>query len=553
MLEKLLFFTLLVSSLNLGSAAQRACKTLNQKALILSTLNGKVKGFCNNPVFYLGNGAKSDTNQVLTWLSVPYAEAPVRNLRFKSPSPVRMWSNLRDGTVPPKQCMQAPSSSQKSSSEDCLYLNIYAPYNSYVNTVVDKKSTDLLPIYVWIHGGAFSLGSSTEYDGTALASLNNMIVITINYRLGIFGFFYLNGTEARGNQALLDQNLALKWIYDNAATFGGDKNKITIGGESAGSWSVGYQMLFKKSWPYFRNAILQSGNPTTLDIDTLLLRPTDANGVSAKIGAKVGCNQKANADLLACLQTADKTKVNTAAVYLISYPAFVLDPEVFDQLPKDIFNQGKFKKCNVLTGYNTYEEASLAADEIGSYIKALKAGQMSALKSALKKRLYINDTTADLIINFYVPNDEQNNSDVDYYNYFIDIITDFQYKCPTAQLSEIISRNQKNAYTYTYGHKASYDDSNFDGAAHGDELEFVFGAPLFDTKTYTQAERAFSEKLVRYWGNFVKNEKPTANDEWLKFGTSDSSTIRNVLFLKAGGIKNYQYSTTDRICQFWNN
>lgn len=91
---------------------------------------------------------------------------------------------------------------------------------------------------------------------TVLASLSNEVVVTINYRLGIFGFFYKDGTEAKGYQALLDQNLALKWVYDNAATFGGDISRITIGGESAGSWSVGYHLIFPKSWLFFRNAIL---------------------------------------------------------------------------------------------------------------------------------------------------------------------------------------------------------------------------------------------------------------------------------------------------------
>ena len=109
------------------------------------------------------------------------------------------------------------------------------------------------------------MGSSNEYDAATLVGTQDIIVVTINYRLGALGFLHLTGqADAHGNQALLDQTLALKWIYDNAARFGGDKTKITISGESAGAWSVGYLLFMPKSWGYFRNAIMQSGGPTTV-------------------------------------------------------------------------------------------------------------------------------------------------------------------------------------------------------------------------------------------------------------------------------------------------
>ncbi len=109
------------------------------------------------------------------------------------------------------------------------------------------------------------LGSGGDNDPSVMVGVQDIIVVTINYRLGALGFLHMAGqADASGNQALLDQQMALKWISDNAATFGGDKSKITIDGESAGAWSVGYQLFMPNSWPYFRNAIMQSGSPTTI-------------------------------------------------------------------------------------------------------------------------------------------------------------------------------------------------------------------------------------------------------------------------------------------------
>ena len=143
----------------------------------------------------------------------------INSLRFNSPQPVKSWIGIINGLDFPFKCIQVPGLDSNNSDEDCLYLNIYAPYNSL------SSSSSGLPIYVFIHGGSFILGSSSNYDGSRIAIMSNIIVITINYRLGPFGFFYVKDTDARGNQALRDQQLALKWIYENAVQIGGDQNR----------------------------------------------------------------------------------------------------------------------------------------------------------------------------------------------------------------------------------------------------------------------------------------------------------------------------------------
>ena len=190
--------------------------SFNQNDTILNTLNGKIKGECYKIPINYANRTRIES-KILIWLSVPYAEAPINNLRFKSPQPVKSWDGIINGLDYPFKCIQVPGLDSNNSNENCLYLNIYVPYT---NSLASG-----LPIFVFIHGGSFILGSSSNYDGSRIAIMSNMIVITINYRLGPFGFFYIKDTEANGNQALRDQQLALKWIYENAVYFGGNKNR----------------------------------------------------------------------------------------------------------------------------------------------------------------------------------------------------------------------------------------------------------------------------------------------------------------------------------------
>jgi acetyl esterase/lipase len=164
---------------------------LNATALILNTLSGSITGFCSNISINYGNKPVSYNNQVLTWLAIPYAEPPTGNLRFKYPRPKKTWAATLDGTKPSSQCIQLYSDPQ--ANEDCLYLNVYVPYNSYVKAVLQNNRASKLPIYIWIHGGGFSKGSAKDYDGSMLAAISNVIVVTIQFRLGAFGFLYVNG------------------------------------------------------------------------------------------------------------------------------------------------------------------------------------------------------------------------------------------------------------------------------------------------------------------------------------------------------------------------
>jgi len=531
------------------------CELEDESTIILSTKNGKIKGACYNVSISNGNNS-TDYKSVLTWLSIPYAMPPIGDLRFLSPQPSKPWNGVLNGTIRPYECKSAPYFSVYSlfnSSEDCLYLNIYSPFDSYKNTVITKNSSQLLPIYVFIHGGAFVVGSSSYYDGSRIAVLSNIIVITLNYRLGPFGFFYIKGTQANGNQALLDQNLALKWIYENAAEFGGDKERITIGGESAGSWSVGYHLVFKKSWPYFRNAILQSGTPFRPYYGTRLLSSDEANLIATNIGKSVDCIDQNS--LLNCLQSVSVDLINNKSYEFTTYAALVRDSNVFDQEPKQLFEKGEFKQCRILTGSNNYEELNMVDFDIPGYdVSDLKGGKLTSFKKLLKKRLSIDDSTlVNKIISLYVPQDEIKDFNEDYFIHYVKIITDYQFKCSTYQLAQHFTKFNQSAYVYLYGHKSSKDTQQLvDGASHTDELEFIFGSPLSGELNYTNAEKYFSQEMIDFWSDFIKYENIKVKKEWIRFNDSTSSENRNIFFLKSNNITNTIYSINDPICKFWN-
>ena len=205
----------------------------------------------------LGDLQGTADGAVSAWLGVPYAQPPVGALRFAAPQPVAAWQGVRTATTFGAACIQKPLGSIKSLGpsldEDCLTLNIWSP-------AADGAKR---PVMVWIHGGAFLLGSARIYTGAHLAEQGDIVVVALNYRLGALGF--VNFGEALGderaaiNPGLRDQVAALRWVRDNIAAFGGDPDRVTVAGESAGSVSVSLLMHSSEAQGLFRGAIMQSG------------------------------------------------------------------------------------------------------------------------------------------------------------------------------------------------------------------------------------------------------------------------------------------------------
>ncbi|MEG8128326.1 carboxylesterase family protein, partial [Xanthomonas hortorum pv. gardneri] len=197
-------------------------------------------------------GVRSAQGRV--FLGVPFAAPPVGALRFRAPQAAPAWKGVRDATQAGPACLPRHRFGQKQVSEDCLTLNVYAPPG--------PAPAHPRAVMVWIYGGALELGSNVDYDLSALAARQNVIVVAPNYRLGVFGFYAhpALGGEGEGAYALLDQQAALHWVQRNIAAFGGDAHNVTVFGESAGAWSICYQLASPGAAGLFQRAILQSGS-----------------------------------------------------------------------------------------------------------------------------------------------------------------------------------------------------------------------------------------------------------------------------------------------------
>ncbi|OBS81771.1 hypothetical protein A6R68_24239, partial [Neotoma lepida] len=275
-------------------------------ALVVNTVHGKVLGK------YVS--LKGVTKPVAVFLGVPFAKPPLGFLRFAPPQPAEPWSFVKDATSYPPMCSQDAAEGQMVNdlltnrnesiplqfSEDCLYLNIYTP--------ADLTRSSRLPVMVWIHGGGLIVGGASTYDGLALSAHENMVVVAIQYRLGIWGFFSTGDEHSRGNWGHLDQVAALRWVQDNIVNFGGDPGSVTIFGESAGSESVSVLVrvpdnlclvlvLSPLAKNLFHRAISESGVVFT---SGLFMKNTTS--LTEKVAVTAGCKTTTSAVIVHCLR-----------------------------------------------------------------------------------------------------------------------------------------------------------------------------------------------------------------------------------------------------------
>ncbi|CAN7951289.1 unnamed protein product, partial [Ixodes pacificus] len=251
----------------LGAASVQATNVVRETKL------GKVRG----------NLVRVDSTDVEEYRGIPFAEPPVGDLRFKEPVPKTPWQGTWNATNGKTTCHQVlhPNIFNNPAvlTEDCLHLNVWAPANAATS-----------PVLVWIHGGGFAYGSASldGYSSRLLAALTGVVVLAMNYRMGILGFLNANSPDAPGNQGLLDQHLALKWVQANIEVFGGDPARVTIVGNSAGSMSVHAHILSPLSKGLFKGAVMLSGSHNNLDF----IDSTHGSVVKGdKVAKLLGCSR----------------------------------------------------------------------------------------------------------------------------------------------------------------------------------------------------------------------------------------------------------------------
>lgn len=309
--------------------------------LIVETKYGKLEGVQEGPVS--------------VWRGVPFAQPPIGSLRFRSPLPPKAWNGVRDasrfGPIAPQKASLMDGLTGRTRaeySEDCLYLNIWSP-------AADNQHR---PVVVWIHGGAFVTGAGSVpwYNGVSFAEQGDVVVVTINYRLGIFGFLHLaeyGGEDfaTSGNCGILDQVAALQWVQENIAAFGGDPNNVTIFGESAGSMSVAVLLGLSYHQPLFHKAILQSG------VANNLRKPAEAYVVTTQVLSKLSLSKH---EAVAGLQAVPMEQLLDLAFAFPSATgarpfAPLIDGVLVQQSPLDAVGNGSARHIPLLLGTNKDE------------------------------------------------------------------------------------------------------------------------------------------------------------------------------------------------------
>jgi para-nitrobenzyl esterase len=450
--------------------------TMRADPLVIKTKQGKVQGKTIND------------GKVRAWLGIPYAAPPTGDLRWKAPQPPAQWSALRDATRYGAHCAQNPVFEDmifqdEGPSEDCLFLNVYQP----ATATGEAK----LPVMFWIHGGGYEGGASNEprHNGDFLP-LKNVILITINYRLGVFGFLATadlakEANGAAGNYGFMDMIAALEWVNKNIEKFGGDPKNVTIFGESAGSFAVSTLMASPLAKGLFHKAIGESG--AALGRSALLYGAlTEREAKDAEWVA--GLNVRSIAELR---KLPTQTILDAAKKPGVSFPPDI-DGKVLTQPVADTYAAGKQAHVPLIAGWNADEGSS--DEKFGTVDQwKLKAQKDFGDRAAEFLKLYPGDTDA-----------QARRSAIDFgSDQFIALAT-------WTWLEE--HRRTGDAPTFRYHFELPATPSKFhEGtfAFHSDDIEYVFGTldtrPGFNVRP---EDRTLSDQMMTYWTNFAKTGDP---------------------------------------------
>ncbi|RAS69951.1 carboxylesterase type B [Lentzea atacamensis] len=420
------------------------------------------------------------TSTYRTFGNIPFAAPPVGENRWRDPQPAAAWQGVRDATVPSPDCAQTPQLNQPASeTEDCLYLNVTTPA---------KAATKPRPVMVWIHGGGFTSGAARMYDARWLATKNDAVIVTINYRLGVFGFFGHPGLPDSGAYGISDQQAALKWVQRNARAFGGNPGNVTIFGESAGGLSVCAQLASPRAAGLFHKAIIQSGPCATTF-------PGQESGWRSREDVeKLGAAQPLGCQDVACLRDLPVAKLlevhNVFTVPAYDTRVLPVDPAVAQQT-------GRMHRVPTLVG-STHDEATLLIAMIWpatvpeTEYRTLIAGQYGENK-------------ADQIVARYPVNGNGDARDE-----IATVLTDGSWACTTHDTRQQLGRRAKvSGYEFTDTNVPMIfpDMPEFPGgykAYHASELPllFDFGVPL------TPGQQKLSDYMIAAWGRFARTGEP---------------------------------------------
>ncbi|XP_057193655.1 neuroligin-2a isoform X2 [Triplophysa rosa] len=513
-------------------------------------------------------GIKKELNNeilgpVEQYLGVPYATAPIGDRRFQPPEAPGSWQEVRNATQFAPVCPQnlhgvlpeimlpvwftdsldVAATYIQNQSEDCLYLNIYVP------TEDDIRDRRKKPVMLFIHGGSYMEGTGNMFDASVLAAYGNVIVVTMNYRLGVLGFLSTGDQSAKGNYGLLDQIQALRWLNENIGHFGGDPERITIFGSGAGASCVNLLILSHHSEGLFQRAISQSGS--AISSWSINYQPLKYTKILAR---KVGCTYGETADLVDCLRRKNFRELVDQDIQPARYHiAFgpVVDGDVVPDDPEILMQQGEFLNYDLLIGVNQGEGLKFVDDGGTESEEGISAAAFDYTISNFVDNLYGYPEGKDILretIKFmYTDWADRDNGDMRRKT-LLALFTDHQWVAPAVATAKLHAEYQSPVYFYTFYHHCQTETRpEWADAAHGDEIPYVFGVPMIGATdlfpcNFSKNDVMLSAVVMTYWTNFAKtgdpnlpvpqdtkfiHTKPNRFEEviWTKFNSKDKQYL----------------------------
>ncbi len=460
---------------------------------------------------------------VTAFKGIPFAAAPVGDLRWRPPQPVKPWSGVRSAAEYGPDCMQKPFPGDAAPlgvtpAEDCLYANVWVPADG------GKK----LPVMVWIYGGGFVNGGSspTVYDGSQFAK-GGVVLVSFNYRLGRFGFFAFpalskeNPSEPKGNYGYMDQIAALEWVRKNVAAFGGDPGNVTIFGESAGGGSVLTMLTSPLTQGLFQKAIVESGGGRALLMGPRYLDhsvaggPPSAESVGVEFAKSVGIEGD-DAAALAALRKLPADAVvaglNMATMMTPTYAGPMIDGKIVVESPADAYAAGRGAKVPLMIGANSADIGFGRAPTKDALFARFGADAAKA------KAAYDPNGTAGLMqLNMAVAADQM----------MIE---------PARFMAQTIAATGEPAFVYRFSYVAESLRKQLPGALHATEIPYVFDtvAARYGEKL-TGADEATARAANAYWVNFGKTGNPNGKGlpEWPAYSPATDELMN---FTNAGPV-----------------
>lgn len=449
----------------------------------------------------LGTVRGVELGETAAYLGIPYAAPPVGPRRWQAPAPPQSWAGERDATSMGEGCLQLGKDGlHPGGSEDCLQLNVWAPRH---------PPSQLLPVLVWIHGG-FNVGGSAgiryhgprELDGRALAE-RGVVVVTFDYRVGPLGFFALPGvTEGSGNFALQDQLAVLGFVQREIAAFGGDPQRVTVAGSSAGSIDTCALLASPRSRGLIARAAMVSW-PCTSDAQGFIAAQ------SQRIAAALGCS---GAEVGTCLRQRDARAVATALpVFTQGGARFApfIDGELVPRRPMDTLSAGAHQHVPVLLGTTANEYASILfsaqhtpVKTEGDYLQALRDHfpDAEAIAAAYPAAAFASPKAA-----------------------LVAVLTDARVRCPVRREALALAKNQSEpVYRYLFSHVLGVGPLHSLGAAHGTDVPFWFGNVGFDDASLTPQEQQLARDMTGAFARFIATGDPSGDGVvWPRVATGD--------------------------------